>query len=83
MSSFWLFKGLNKTVDPEEVKVLTTKLLEYCHIGATVSASRVVLRPRVGSQMARRKQVKAAARTATMLQLDGPFRKGRCLENGN
>ncbi len=29
MSSFRLFKGLNKTVDPEEVKALTTKLLEY------------------------------------------------------
>ncbi len=29
MSSFWLFKGLNKTVDPEEIKALTTKLLEY------------------------------------------------------
>ncbi len=36
-----------------------------------------------GSQTARRKQVKATARTATMLQLDGPFRKGRCSENGN
>ncbi len=29
MSAFHLFKGLNKTVDPEEVKALTTKLLEY------------------------------------------------------
>ncbi len=29
MSSFWLFKGLNKTVDPEEVKALMTELLEY------------------------------------------------------
>ncbi len=29
MSAFRLFKGLNKTVDPEEVKALTTKLLEY------------------------------------------------------
>ncbi len=29
MSSFRLFKGLNKMVDPEEVKALTTKLLEY------------------------------------------------------
>ncbi len=29
MSTFRLFKGLNKTVDPEEVKALTTKLLEY------------------------------------------------------
>ncbi len=29
MSSFRLFKGLNKTVDPEEVKALTTELLEY------------------------------------------------------
>ncbi len=29
MSSFRLFKGLNKTMDPEEVKALTTKLLEY------------------------------------------------------
>ncbi len=29
MSSFRLFKGLNKTVDPEEIKALTTKLLEY------------------------------------------------------
>ncbi len=29
MSAFRLFKGLNKTMDPEEVKALTTKLLEY------------------------------------------------------
>ncbi len=29
MSAFRLFKGLNKTVDPEEIKALTTKLLEY------------------------------------------------------
>ena len=29
MSAFRLFKGLNKTVDLEEVKALTTKLLEY------------------------------------------------------
>ncbi len=29
MSAFRLFKGLNKTVDPEEVKALTTQLLEY------------------------------------------------------
>ncbi len=29
MSAFHLFKGLNKTVDPEEVKALTTKLLAY------------------------------------------------------
>ncbi len=29
MSTFRLFKGLNKTVDPEEVQALTTKLLEY------------------------------------------------------
>ncbi len=29
MSAFQLFKGLNKTVDLEEVKALTTKLLEY------------------------------------------------------
>ncbi len=29
MSAFRLFKGLNKTVDPEEVRALTTKLLEY------------------------------------------------------
>ncbi len=29
MSAFQLFKGLNKTVDPEEVKALTTQLLEY------------------------------------------------------
>ncbi len=29
MSAFRLFKGLNKTVDPEEAKALTTKLLEY------------------------------------------------------
>ncbi len=29
MSSFRLFKGLNKTIDTEEVKALTTKLLEY------------------------------------------------------
>ena len=29
MGAFRLFKGLNKMVDPEEVKALTTKLLEY------------------------------------------------------
>ncbi len=29
IGAFCLFKGLNKTVDPEEVKALTTKLLEY------------------------------------------------------
>ncbi len=29
MSAFRLFKGLNKTVDPEEIKALTTNLLEY------------------------------------------------------
>ncbi len=29
MGAFRLFKGLNKTVDPEEVKALTTQLLEY------------------------------------------------------